>query len=159
MNYKPHKIEIASSFSDLENQNKFKPSFMFLKSNDVTPEKKERSMIFSVSNYSFFLLKHFFSNDRSTHLIFYYTEIDKTPIWIQIFVHLPVLMLFLTIFIMIAWFKTSASDSVIEDEILKMPVRKFDSSLSACECSICLDSFSEDQNVKVLNCKHCFHQN
>lgn len=159
MNYKLEKPDIASSFSDLESSNKHASSFFFLNGKDQIIQNDSNSLTFSVSNYSFFLLKHFFAGEKSTQLIFHYSEIDKTPFWIQVFVHLPVLMLFMTIFIMIAWFESGASDSIIEDEISKLPVQKYNSSLGISDCSICLDSFSEDQNVKVLNCKHCFHHN
>lgn len=158
VNYKSPTPDIASSFSDLEKPNKSKPAFFFLKRSGIEAQNTENSMIFSISNYSFFLIKHFLATEKSMKIMFYYSEVDKAPFWIQVFVHLPVLMLFMTIFILIAWFESGASESCIEDEIAKIPTQKYNASLNVHECSICLDSFSEEQSVKILGCKHCFHE-
>jgi hypothetical protein len=163
--------ETNPSFSDLE---KRKPKFFFFENrnedfpgnaefvadqseaeNYLSADRNEK-LAFSLSNLAFYLIKNVFNNPQ---IVFQYSEIDKTSMFLQVFVHLPVLILFISIFVLVAWFENGTSEGIIQEEISKLPLQKYNSSLDMCECSICLDSFNEDEYVRILHCKHCFHQN
>lgn len=151
--------KVTSSFSELDKPLKARPMFYFLQDDNIATQNDGKTLEFSLSNLSFFLLKHIFSIDKNPKILFSYNEIDKTPIWIQVVIHLPVIVLFLTIFTLVAWFESGAGEGAIEDEIAKLPLQKYNSNMEISECSICLDSFNEEQDVRILGCKHCFHQN
>lgn len=51
------------------------------------------------------------------------------------------------------------TEILTEEEFNHLEVIKTDKSHVDCECSICIDNFSEDQEVIKLPCNHIFHLN
>jgi len=51
------------------------------------------------------------------------------------------------------------TEILTEEEFNDLEVIKTDKSHVDCECSICIDNFSEDQEVIKLPCNHLFHLN
>lgn len=116
-------------------------------------------LYFKVSTLNYLLLKYILRPNTSSKIIVNYTELGKPPFLITLFLHLPIILTSIIIIVMILSFDTGITKDIISEEISKLPVQKYTSSLAFTECSICLENYQIGEDVRILNCKHCFHRN
>lgn len=126
--------------------------------NDSINEDSFLSLKFVTSKINFFLIKQLTDPKSEIEIRIDFSEGISTPMSLQFFLHLPIIITSIIIVILILTFESDIDRSVIENEIAKLPLQKYTKNLEFKDCSICLDGFAEHDEVRILSCKHCFHK-
>lgn len=119
---------------------------------------EEPNTYFITSRFNFLILENIFNLNDKFELRIQYTEAKKTPFILNIMLHIPLLVTSILVVIIILTFDTDIDKDTIKLEISKLPSQKYNPDLKFHECTICLDKFLNNQDVRVLNCNHCFHK-
>jgi len=142
----------AKSHLDLEN------SANDYLNNDEADNVISGPLKFVTSKSNFYLLKFFVPTDKKLTILMEYSEGAKTPISVQVFLHLPILITSVIVILLILTFESDVDKNIIAKEIEKLPVQKYNHNIACKECPICLEGFLLNDEIKILNCMHCFHK-
>lgn len=91
-------------------------------------------------------------------LQFQYSEVQTPPLFFQIFFHIPLILSGIVIFLAVLTIDSRGKYDIINKAINGLPCQVYNSSCSTKECSICIDSFSEGHQLRLLPCNHYFHK-
>lgn len=125
------------------------------------PEKRKRAKNYTVtvSGTNYIILNVLkWLNLPNTILSYEYTEFDRVPFILQVFLHIPLVLTGVIIFVVVLTLDPEFSNSVVRGEINKLPSFHYTEALDLADCPVCLDEFTEGQEVRTLGCKHSFHK-
>ncbi|ELA42059.1 uncharacterized protein VICG_00908 [Vittaforma corneae ATCC 50505] len=125
----------------------------------IENEVYQDTMYFEAPRITFNMIKYLLKFSSSSKVVMNYSELQKTPFLVIFFLHLPIILTSIIIVILVLSFESGITKDLIQDEISKLPLQKYSEDLEFTECSICLDIFQVNEEVRVLSCKHCFHRN
>lgn len=122
-------------------------------------EKYFKNAGFIISRYNYWIIKLIkLVKIENYEIIFTYTEIEYIPTIVQVLFHIPLLITAIIIFLAILTFDPEINKNIVNYEINKLPIQKYNKDMECTDCSVCLELFYDGEDIRVLNCNHYFHK-
>lgn len=121
--------------------------------------KNAKNVVVSTSDASYAILKILtWLGSPVKSLVYEYSEFEQIPLMLQIFFHIPLLLTGLIVFVIVLTLDPDMNNTIIKNEIDKLPMLRYTKDMALQDCPVCIDAFSEGQEVRVLGCNHSFHR-
>ncbi|KAI4292351.1 hypothetical protein PAPHI01_1625 [Pancytospora philotis] len=124
---------------------------------DAGPRGASHYVALSPANSILFAILQKFSPIEST-ISYHYTEFDSVPLFLQILLHVPLILTGLVIFLVIFTLDPDFQASMLKKEIDKLPAFQYAEDMQLADCSVCLDGYASAQELRRLRCNHVFHK-